>query len=365
VWAVWSKSRSVEASKQQQIRTNPPEIPTLLSAPANTISDQRLTEINQWLSKRNCAQAIPLLRDYLQTDTSSQGRLVLAQCLVQQGNGEEALILLQALAKNGMADSILSAWSQKATVLAREDDEMGRKQSAHFELWVEGKVKTWNASDTLLSALEVFYDRMCLAFNHYPTNKIPSVLYMSGRFQSRPLPDWTGALFDGKVRIPYNVLQDWPLHQKILAHEVAHAFVHDLAETSMDSWFDEGIAQHLDGTLWDAGKMPATEIATIANLSQNDFLEHADADDARRLYFTSLGMFEVLYKNCFRGDFTQIKPILLDLRSGNTLAQSLQSHCGLKVDDLWNNTRLLMDSATTTQGNYVPEFIDSRSSSSP
>jgi|GEM_PF-3575015 len=343
-----------------------PVNPALLLLGDDSGSQRSFAAINQLLLNHDCTHAIPMLRAFVQnTDTSSQARLVLAQCLIQQGQGAEAQALLLTLSKDGVSDSVLGKWRSKAKVLAREDEEMGRMQSAHFDLWVEGKIKTWKASDTLLTALEAIYDRMCLEFSYYPTQKIQAVLYESGRFQSRPLPDWTGALYDGKVRIPYNVMQDWPLHQKILAHEVAHAFVHDLAQVPLDSWFDEGVAQHLDGTVWNPGEMPPAQISPPESITGNNFLDHADADDARRLYFTSLGMFEVLMQNCFEGDFSQIKPMLLDLRSGTTLAQSLQSHCGLSLDDLWSKTRARMDLAISTQGKHVPEPIDPRSSSSP
>ena len=310
--------------------------PIALIAPTgnNAVLDSLIREANGYLMIKDCKHALPIVNQALLIQSNAVGEYTAGKCAVQLNLGTEALKHLESAQKLGQNDPDFSNWLQKAQVLAHEDADMGQLESAHFHVWVEGNLHTWKASDTLFPELEKIYDGMCLAWDFYPANKLQAVLYESKQYQSRPLPDWTGALYDGKVRIPYNVLQNWPAHRNVLQHEVAHAFVHEITTARVDTWLDEGIAQHMDGTQFNPARLAAIGLAPLDTLAM-DFVSHTDPTDAERLYVSSLGLFELLLQKGAHGNISEIKPLLTSLREGAPLAEQIKAHYGISLSELY------------------------------
>jgi hypothetical protein len=60
-------------------------------------------------------------------------------------------------------------------------------------------------------------------------------------------PSWTGALNDGKLRIPLHGLDSVSGElARVLRHELTHSFVNQLAMGRCPHWLNEGIAQMLE-----------------------------------------------------------------------------------------------------------------------
>ena len=58
-----------------------------------------------------------------------------------------------------------------------------------------------------LAVLEVAYDSLCNLFDFRPENKMSLVLYRSREYQGMgPRPDWVAAVFDGKLRVPVEMM---------------------------------------------------------------------------------------------------------------------------------------------------------------
>ena len=296
--------------------------------------DSLIREANKYLGQPDCSGAVPFLERVLLVRPDPNNEFTLGKCLMQAKRPADAKKRFEKAKAAGVTGDDLESWLKRATDLSKEDSGMAQVESAHFHLWVEGKASTWNAADTLLPALEKVYDRMTVTWNHYPKDKVPAVFYQSDQFRTRDLPDWTGALFDGKVRIPYNVLDKWPAKEQILTHEVAHAFVHDIAGVNIPTWLDEGIAQQLDGTAWDPAKLAALKLPPFTLLS-GDFISHSDATEADRLYCTALGMFRILLRDGAHGDIGQVKDLLLSLREGVPFAEQLKNRMGLTTEDIF------------------------------
>ena len=67
-----------------------------------------------------------------------------------------------------------------------------------------------------------------------------------------PVHTWVTGLFDGKIRLPAGgALPTRRELERILAHEYAHAVVHDLTRGRAPRWLHEGLAQALDGATVD------------------------------------------------------------------------------------------------------------------
>jgi hypothetical protein len=61
-------------------------------------------------------------------------------------------------------------------------------------------------------------------------------------------PSWTGAVNDGKIRIPVSGLTLMtPELSRILRHELSHTFINQLSRGKCPQWLHEGIAQVLEG----------------------------------------------------------------------------------------------------------------------
>ena len=60
-------------------------------------------------------------------------------------------------------------------------------------------------------------------------------------------PSWSGALNDGKLRIPVSGLSSLtPELARVLKHELAHSFINQLSAGRCPPWLHEGIAQLLE-----------------------------------------------------------------------------------------------------------------------
>jgi len=221
------------------------------------------------------------------------------QCLLRAQSAREALAWLRKAQKMDPDDTTVRHELAKAQALLAESEQLGVLRSVHFELQVEGKV--FAQGTQLLAALESSYDSLCMRWSFYPDKVLPAVLYDSSIYQGAlDLPDWTGALFDGKVRIPANVLEDWPRHRRVIEHEVAHAFHQELAGgKALPTWLDEGLAQDFDGTLLDSVWMRDYAEPDSAALHGN-FLATRDAVAARVLYQYSLRKVRVLLESVGR-----------------------------------------------------------------
>jgi hypothetical protein len=317
-----------------------PHAPGILAVTSQTPGDPTDSLIrlaNVALQADDCKNAVPLLQQITLARPDANNQFLLGRCLLETGKASEAKAWFEKAKGSGLQNADLEKWISKAGLLAQDDASMGQMESAHFHMWVEGSSQAWNGADTIFPALEKIYDRMCLTWNYYPAEKLQAVFYSSKGLQPREIPDWSGALFDGKIRLPYNVLASWPARQNILEHEVAHAFVHDLAKTNVAPWLDEGIAQNLDGTSLDWGALGAVGLAPLETLSQN-FLAQADMAQARRLYMSSQALFQILLREGARNDMGQIRALLAGLSEGTPLPEAIQTRFGIKLEELYQKT---------------------------
>ena len=78
-----------------------------------------------------------------------------------------------------------------------------------------------------LAVLEVAYDSLCTLFDFRPENKLSLVLYRSQEYQGvGPRPDWVAAIFDGKLRVPVEMMHYREIYRPVLFHELTHSTGH-------------------------------------------------------------------------------------------------------------------------------------------
>lgn len=121
-------------------------------------------------------------------------------------------------------------------------------ESSHFVIHYEGEQISGSLRDQILSALESDYDDLARDLGTPPRDNILVTLYtQTGFFDVTQAPDWVGAIYDGKLRIPISGLSSvTPDLARVLKHELAHAFIAKLAGGRCPPWLNEGIAQFLE-----------------------------------------------------------------------------------------------------------------------
>jgi hypothetical protein len=128
------------------------------------------------------------------------------------------------------------------------ESEFSQHESSHFVLHYEGKQTSEALRAQILGALETDYDDLARDLGNPPRDTILVTLYTEQAFfDVTHAPTWSGAINDGKLRIPINGLNSvTPELARVLKHELAHSFITQLSGGRCPPWLHEGIAQFLE-----------------------------------------------------------------------------------------------------------------------
>lgn len=175
----------------------------------------------------------------------------LARARHEDGEVAEAIELLGravelAPRRTGLAD-LLERWR----TTAETEEDFWTDETAHFLLSYDG-----GRSDVLRygyvqleEMLEGAYEEFGLALNHYPVGhgdpKVRVVLYRREEFaEITGVGHWAGGVYDGVVRIPLGDYERQKRQlERVLRHEVLHAFLRSLGGKQVPGWLNEGLAQ--------------------------------------------------------------------------------------------------------------------------
>lgn len=252
-----------------------------------------------------CAEKnLRVLLDETPDDKNLQ--LHLAGVLFEQDRYEDCIAYIAGL---GYSNSDFEYLTEKSHALIREMSTLDLEKSDHFRLEFDGRP---SRSDILeaLSVLEVAYDSLCRLFQFYPENKMKIVLYETTDYRGvGPQPDWVGAVFDGKLRIPVNVMQYRDVYRPMLFHELTHAFVRAMSRYKVPTWVNEGIAQVVDASRKDKAR-PEGPKPSVKTLTES-FMTEEKTDSAVKLYWYSQKMVEgMLARN---SDFSRFRDFIRSL----------------------------------------------------
>lgn len=128
------------------------------------------------------------------------------------------------------------------------ESDFTQHESSHFVLHYEGKQTSEAFRAQILEALESDYDDLARDLGNPPRDSILVTLYTEQAFfDVTHAPSWSGAMNDGKLRIPINGLNSMtPELAHVLKHELAHSFINYLSGGRCPPWLHEGIAQMLE-----------------------------------------------------------------------------------------------------------------------
>ena len=223
---------------------------------------------------------------------------------------------------------------QKSESLIREIETLGLERSMHFRVEFEGRPARKDIMEAL-AVLEVAYDSLCHLFDFHPENKMSLVLYESSQYQGiGPRPEWVGAVFDGKLRIPVNVMAYREIYRPMFFHELTHAFVRAMTRYNVPLWVNEGIAQVIDASHTGSPR-PEGGAPSLAALS-TPFLNENSTSAAIKLYWYSQAMVERLLAR--NADMVHFREFIQSMRSlGDD--EALQKYYGVSARQLLDEVR--------------------------
>jgi len=145
-------------------------------------------------------------------------------------------------------DATVQQYLAKARREQNVEADFNQRESSHFVLHYEGKQTSEVFRGQILAALESDYDDLARDLGTPPRDNILVTLYTEQAFfDVTRAPSWSGALNDGKLRIPISGLNSMTSElARVLKHELAHSFINQLSAGRCPPWLHEGIAQLLE-----------------------------------------------------------------------------------------------------------------------
>ena len=146
-------------------------------------------------------------------------------------------------------DPTVSQYLARAERESTAESDFSQRESSHFNLHYEGKDTSESFRRELLATLDSDYDDLTSDLGYSPRNTIAVTLYTQQTFfDVTRAPSWSGAINDGKLRIPISGMQSvTPELARVLKHELTHSFVSQMSGNRCPTWLNEGIAQMEEG----------------------------------------------------------------------------------------------------------------------
>jgi tetratricopeptide (TPR) repeat protein len=233
------------------------------------------------------------------------------------------------------ADPNVERLLAKAQKDAATEESFTENQSSHFTLRFEGKQTSESLRRAILSTLESQYDELAQTLGSSPRDSVAIILYTNQAFfDVTQAPSWTGALNDGKMRIPVSGLDSLtPELARVLKHELAHSFINYISHGRCPQWLHEGIAQmveprSLNGRGQRLGQIFLSQRAIPFNMLEAGFLS-LSSSEAAVAYDESLAAVEYIQETYGMSD---VQRVLQRMAEGSTPEAALRAtvHSGYR-----------------------------------
>ena len=254
----------------------------------------------------------------------------LAKIEYDNGNLQQSLELLEKAVQLKADFSAAKQMSEKINRELAVEKTMERGYSSKFVISYDGESKSHLAGD-ILTALENAYSAVGRDLSFFPTGRIPVIIYTRKDFKAVTAgPDWSGGLYDGKIRIPVGGLQELNDHLKsILYHEYTHVVVQELTHGNCPTWLNEGLAVLEERKIFSHQMPELTKAIKSSNQTSVRALEGS---------FTGLGTIEaaVAYEQSYSlvnfmvsaYGWPKVTEILQKLGSGQKIADAMNKSMG-------------------------------------
>ena len=254
---------------------------------------------------------LPESRDYIAKALAVRDRdavlwFVKAEVCDRMGQADSARsALARAEALGGMTPAV----QQRLARLKRDLAVQSFFQSGgsgHFDIRFEG-AENRDFANAVLVLLEDARDRVGRDLGWQVDRTTTVILYSDRQFADvTRLPSWTGAVFDGTIRVPAaGYREDKAVLAAVLAHEFTHAALFDISGNHCPVWFSEGLAQ------LEEGRPPEPLYTPLAGLTGP--FTAMNGEQAQQAYRASLSAVAFLAREHDRGF---IRIMLEKMRSG-------------------------------------------------
>jgi tetratricopeptide (TPR) repeat protein len=213
-------------------------------------------------------------------------------------------------------DPAVQQYLAKAQREQTVETDFAQRESGHFVLHYEGKQTSEAFREQITAALESDYDDLARDLGTPPRDNILVTLYTEQAFfDVTRAPSWSGALNDGKLRIPISGLNSMtPELARVLKHELAHSFINQISAGRCPPWLHEGIAQLLEPkSLGSDGRQLAQLFKAQRNIPLNvlegSFLRFSGTE-AYLAYAESLAAVSYINESYGMGDIQRILQLL-------------------------------------------------------
>jgi tetratricopeptide (TPR) repeat protein len=213
-------------------------------------------------------------------------------------------------------DPAVQQYLDKAQREQNVETDFAQRESSHFVLHYEGKQTSEAFRGQILAALESDYDDLVRDLGTPPRDNILVTLYTEQAFfDVTRAPSWSGAVNDGKLRVPISGLNSLtPDLARVLKHELAHSFINQISAGRCPLWLHEGIAQLLEPkSLGSDGRQLAQLFKAQRNIPLNglegSFMRFSSAE-AYLAYAESLAAASYINDSYGMGDIQRILQLL-------------------------------------------------------
>ncbi len=225
-------------------------------------------------------------------------------------------------------DAAVAQYLAKAQREQNVESDFAQRESSHFVLHYEGKQTSEAFRAQILAALESDYDDLARDLGTPPRDNILVTLYTEQAFfDVTRAPSWSGAINDGKLRIPISGLSSMTSDlARVLKHELAHSFINQISGGRCPTWLHEGIAQleepkSLGGDGRQLAQLFKSERYIPFNVLEGSFQQFSSAQ-AYVAYAESLAAVSYINDSYGMGD---LQRILQRLAEGNSTEAALRA----------------------------------------
>lgn len=217
-------------------------------------------------------------------------------------------------------------------------------ESAHFRMTFDPALRP-RVSPAWLALLEDAYGVVGTLLDEHPARRLIVTAYSDAEFRSRaPVQHWTGAVYDGRIRVPIGTLADAGPGdlEDLLRHEYAHAVVDALSAGAAPAWLSEGIALYASernpfnrqAVFGHIARVRGHQVPALEDIEGN--LLGLDEERARLAYHASFNVVHYLFAEYGREG---VRRLLGAFAEGLPPARAIPEALGVAYDDFEGSFR--------------------------
>ncbi|MDP2167378.1 MAG: peptidase MA family metallohydrolase [Thermodesulfovibrionales bacterium] len=217
---------------------------------------------------------------------------------------------------------LLSLYERVKTEISTQGSYL-EESVLHFKILFDG-YEHGGLSRKVLGMLEDAYNRIGSEMSHYPSEQITVVLHTKKAFfDITRVPEWSGGLYDGKIRIPVaGAENNERLLRRVVFHEYTHALIHQTTK-SCPLWVNEGLAEYFSD-----GREKTGQVIPLRELEKS--FMNLNKGMAEKAYAESYSAVAYLIE---KYGFYSMKRLLLALGEGKDINEAFLNAFYISYDE--------------------------------